>query len=264
MQFSNKFQSNSRFPELVKLVTAINRHEAMKVGSPVVLENMIKASLIFTVCFYANLLTVLRGAAARTSSRSPFGVQWDTELLHLVLALASEELATDNIVTKQGGYSPHFVPMFEAAVAAGVDVSAVRQFIDLVGDGAGIEEACRAAGFGPALTAYLQYSFECTQSFDDSFATIALRELTLAGNFQVIVDHLPTEERFDLYRTFLTGHIGLDAGDHEGSHEQLMAAALEGVDDVDRSLAVMIRFYHLRFGVYDACLNDQLYRNGPP
>lgn len=259
MQFSNKFRSHSQYPELEALVTAINRHEAMKVGRPIVLENMIKASLVFTICFYANLLTVLRGAAARTSPRNPFAVQPDTELLHLVLALAGEELATDNIETKRGGYSPHFLPMFEAAEEAGVDVDAVSRFIDLVAGGVNIKEACDAVEFCPALTAYMQYSFECTQSFDDSFATIALRELTLSGNFQVIVDHLPQEERLDRYRKFLTGHIGLDAGDHEGSHEQLMAAALERVELVDRSLAVMIRFYHLRLAVYDACLSNQLY-----
>lgn len=254
--FPLSFRSHDRFPELEALVTAINRHEAMRVREPHILDNMIRASLAFTSCFYANLLVSLEGELQRLRGTSPFVVTRRTDQLHLLIALADEELATDNIETVQGGMSPHFVPMFEAAQAAGIEVVPMEKQIQFLSEGHSMPEACRLAGLCGALGQYYVESARCAESYESSFATIALRELTLSDNFQVIVDHLPNGPRLEKYRLFLTGHIGLDSGEREGeaNHGQLMAEALERVEDVSGALDTMIQFYAARLAVYDACL----------
>jgi hypothetical protein len=259
-QFPASFRSHSRFAELQALVAAINSHEAMRVGSPHILNNMIRASLAFTSCFYANLLVSLEGELKQLRGRSPFVVTRRTDQLHLLIALADEELATDNLVTKQGGMSPHFVPMFEASQAAGIGTEGIEQHILLLSQGASMSEACDGAGFRDSLKQYFSVSEWCSQSYSRSFATIALRELTLANNFQVIVDHLPDEPRLGSYKYFLTEHIGLDAGERkagEANHAELMSEALERVEDVSKALEVMIRFYEARLAVYEDCLQPE-------
>ena len=258
--FPTTFCQHHRFAELRALVSAINSHEAMRMETSHCRNNITQASLAFTVCFYANLLVAIQGELKRLHGRSPFAVTRRTDLLHLLLALCKEELATNNIKTLQGGMSPHFVPMIEAAEAAGVRTAGVEQLILLLSQGISMSEACDRAGFRDSLKQYFLLSEWCTQDWMRSFATIALRELTLADNFQVIADHLPGESCWEKYRLFLTGHICLDAGeraDDEVNHGQLMSEALEGVEDVGGMLDVMIRFYKVRLLVYEDCLQPQ-------
>lgn len=258
--FPQNFRSHARFSELEALVLDITSHEAMRVGTPHCLNNMIRASLAFTSCFYANLLVALEGELKELHGCSPFVVTRRTDRLHLLIALADEELATDNIETKQGGMSPHFVPMYEAAQAAGIDVVGMDLHILQLSLGYSMTDACKEADFCESLRQYFEVSEWCAESYDRSFATIALRELTLADNFQIIVDHLPDDSRLDAYRLFLTSHVGLDAGEREAgeaNHGELMFKALEQVENVGDALEVMIRFYERRQAVYDSCLQPE-------
>jgi hypothetical protein len=102
------------------------------------------------------------------------------------------------------------------------------------------------------LIDYLSFSDECTKKYENAFSTIALRELTLSDNFQIIVDHLPADKKYDSYRHFLKAHIELDTS----NHGPLMSEALEEIKDLDGSIETMIEFYTLRKKVYDACLRE--------
>jgi hypothetical protein len=257
--FPQNIRSHVRFPELALVVTAIKDHKAMRVEEPHTLNNTIQMSLVATVCFYGSLTVTLKGAVDQLCGKSPFAVTRRTDFLHLILELAAEELATDNIPTRQGGFSPHFVPMFEAAEDAGIDLSAVECLLTNLTVGVNMEEACLNSGFCKELREYLVFSEQCAQNFLDSFATIALRELTLAEIFQYIVDSLPQDSRYDRYRRFLSDHIALDGGERkEGdNHGVLMAKALEGIEDIDRAIDRMIRFYGYRLAVYDRCLQPE-------
>lgn len=257
--FPQNFRRHSRFAELSSVVATINDHKAMRVEEPHILNNTIRMSLVATICFFANLLVVTEGAVMQLRGKSPFAVTWRTDFLYLILSLAAEELATDNIATRQGGYSPHFVPMFEAAEDAGITLQPILLFLNLLEGGSSMDEACRKAGFCDSLREYMVFSDLCTRNFWDSFATIALRELTLAQIFQYIVDNLPRDSRYRLYRIFLTSHIELDGGEREegDNHGELMAKALEDMEDVDRAIDIQIRFYTYRKAVYDDCLLTQ-------
>ena len=107
LHFPQNFKQHVRYPELVTLVESITNHKAMLVQKKQVLDNMIRASLIFTVCFYANTLSLLYFALQRLKENNALSVQKNTESIHLFLELASGELATRNIPNQQNSYSPH-------------------------------------------------------------------------------------------------------------------------------------------------------------
>lgn len=226
----------------------------MEVGESHVLENMIRASLIFTVCFYGNLLSLLHFAVAELRGNNPFAVRINTTFLHLILELAGGELATKNIRTSAGDFAPHYVAMLEAAQYAEINTSVIEQFVRQLSQPAmAVTTICTQLSFGEEVKNYLVFSDRCTSTFNDSFATIALRELFLAEPFAVIAANLPRHQKFERYKTFLTSHVILDCSEHG----TLMAEALGAITDVSKSLSTMIEFLQLRKAVYDACLSPK-------
>lgn len=188
------------------------------------------------------------------------------KLLHLFLDLANGELATQNIeteTTKAGHYSPHYVAMLEACEEAGVNAQKMEALIGgMAKPDASIEQTLTDIQPSPELAAYYAYSEQCTHQPEKCFATIALRELSLADNFKVIKAHLPKDDKYRLYEDFLGKHIDLDQGEEgtemeEDKHGALMAEALAEVENVDDALNTMISFYALRKRVYDACLKEE-------
>jgi Protein of unknown function (DUF3050) len=249
--FPHKFQTNDKFRELVSLIDQITSHQAMRVSELHVLENMIRASLLFTVCFYGNLLSLAYFVLLDLRGNNSFAVPSQTKFLHLILELASGELATKNIKTASGEFAPHYVSMLEAAQAAGIDTTAIEQFVRVLKHpDYTVEKAALQAGFNQETSAYLTFSNSCTENFPDCFATIALRELFLAEPFGVIVENLPNQTIYKKYEQFLRSHIEFDTKEHA----ILMSEALHEVVDVDRALSTMVNFLKLRKSVYDVCL----------
>jgi len=236
---------------LANLVDSITNHESMLVKKKPILDNMIRASLLFTVCFYGNTLSLLHLALERLKQKSPLAVQTNIEFIHLFLDLASGEIATKNISNKEGTYSPHYVPMLEAAKKSGVDTKKIEEFVSKI-DNKNLNKLCKELQFSKAVSDYMKYSEKCTQSFEGSFATVSLRELTLSFNFKIIKDHLPKYKRYQKYDNFLSKHIELD----QKEHRILMKRALEQSNNVDELINIMVKFYTLRKKVYDACLLD--------
>ncbi len=247
-QFPKKFRENKNFNDLKILVDSISNHEAMLIRQPYVLHNMIRVSLVFTVCFYGNLLATLRHIIEAKYVRHPFSIDKDNKLLHLFLELSSGELATNNIF--KDGYSPHYVPMLNAAKQAGINTTKIENFVKLV-EKQNVKTICKNLKFSKPITDYLVYSNKCTKSLDRSFATIALREITLSINFNIIHKHLPKGSKYNGYRKFLSTHINLDIGEHG----KLMSEALSEIKSGDEILQTMIKFYTLRKLIYDACLS---------
>jgi hypothetical protein len=253
-QFPESFKRQPRFDDLLAIAEEITTHPAMKVHEPYVLENMIRASLIFTACFYGNLVSLLYFVVQDLRNPNPLAVRKNTRFLHLILELATGELATRNIRIDSGEFAPHYVSMLEAAQAAGVDTRVVEQFISqLQNPQITVEAASRQPSFVPQVRNYLIFSDRCTKSFTDCFATISLRELYLAEPFSIIAANLPTQQRYEKYRSFINSHVVIDRSEHG----TLMAQALEEITDVDRVLSTMIEFLRFRKTVYDACLAVQ-------
>lgn len=251
--FPEKFSKHEKREVLEELITGIKNHEAMKLGEQYVLDNMIRASLVFTTCFYGNLHSSLTHYLGGMHNGSRLAVPSNTKQLHLLLELSRGELATKNIPTKAGNYSPHFVPMLEAAKSAKIKTKKLEHFINLVGKPEWpVRTAAKELGFNLELTEYLSFSDLCTKTYKDSFATVALRELTLPGSFSQILRHLPKYKRYDKYKEFLGMHIEFD----NDQHGPLMTQALEDLPDVDRAMDTMIEFYDLRKWVYDSCLRE--------
>ena len=248
--FPDRFQDHPSFPELQRLIQSITSHSSMKLIEEHVTLNMIRASLAFTVCFYGNLIACLKFIVGTQLGRHPFAVEPNGTLLHLFLALADGELATKNIPTKNNSFTPHYVAMLEAAEDAGIETFAIEELVLQLRTARG-PLSNTLNGFHPALIDYMLYSEQCTRKFEDAFATIALRELTLSTNFSIIERHLPTKPQFDRYRKFLQTHIEVDSGEHA----QLMSEALLEVDDIGQSISTMINFYKRRQLVYEACLD---------
>ena len=248
LMFPPEFRRNLSFGKLQELVHEISNHKSMKVREKHVLENMIRASLVFTVCFYANLLASLKHIVDEKYKKNPFSVDKDNTLLHLFLELSSGELATNNISNQ--GYSPHYVPMLNAAKQAGVNTNKIEKFVKHI-QTQNVETLCKKLKFSAELTRYLEYSYKCTQNFDTSFATIALREITLPINFNVIHRNLPNDAKYNGYRRFLSAHINLD----KGEHGKLMSEALNKTKNRKKILNTMIQFYTFRKQVYNACLS---------
>lgn len=252
-EFPEKFRTHKRSEELSRLVRSITEHEAMKVSKPHVRDNMLRASTAFTTCFYGNLCATLEHYMSSMHKGSRLAAKKNTQMLHLLLDLATGELATKNIPTHDDNHCPHYVPMKEAANASGIDTSALEHFVEAIDSkGADVLYECEQAGFNNELTEYFIYSDACSEKFEDAFATIALRELTLSDNFHVIVNSLPNDRAYDDWRVFLNAHIELD----EEEHGPLMAQALESIQDVDRAINTMIEFYTRRKAVYDSCLDE--------
>ena len=214
--FPQKFSNHSRSKELADLVDSITNHDAMKLGNQYIIDNMIRASLTFTMCFYGNAhasLSHYMGKMHMEGSR--LAVPANTETLHLWLDLANGELATNNIPTRKGDHCPHYVPMLEAAEEAGINTSPIKEFTQQSHfHRYSIRDTCKKEGFAESLCDYLTYSDQCTKTYEDASATIALRELTLANNFSIIVQHLPADNKYSPYLNFLTSHIELDTNDH--------------------------------------------------
>ena len=249
-EFPNTFKSNNLFLVLNKYVQIITNHEAMLINKPHILDNMIRASLAFTVCFYGNLLSCLNFTVLNLFRPHPFRISKNNENLYLFLQMALGELATKNIQTKDNCYSPHYVSMLEAAQNANINTSQIELLVSQITSESSSLEFIKSK-FHPDLIKYLTFSEKCTRSFEDSFATIALRELTLSDNFKVILNNLPNEDKFNGYKVFLSTHIEVDSNEHG----VLMAKALEDVKDINRCLKTMIDFYKCRIKVYDACLS---------
>ncbi len=257
--FPKLFKQQERFAELQKVTDEITNHPAMKVSEEYILHNMIQASLIFTVCFYSNLMAALHAVVKKLAKNNHF-VPTDNRVLHLFLQLASEELATKNIPTKDGLYSPHYVSMLEAAQYAGVDTLKVETYVSMMGEGKiHFESITEEIGFSKELHDYMLCSLNSCRSDWGSVDTIALRELTLSANFKVILANLPDEEKYSKYRHFLSAHVELDSGDSEENHGQLMLGVLQDMDETRASwsLGHMLYFYFLRKKVYDRCLTKE-------
>jgi len=249
LNFPSNFKKSKRYKELENLVNSITNHKSMLVNEKHVLDNMVRASLMFTVCFWGNTLSLLHLALENLKQKNALAVKKDTTFIHLFLELASGELATKNIPTKQNIYSPHYVPMLEATNDAGVDPNKIENFVSEIGKN-NLKELCGKLQFSKPVIDYLSYSERCTKTFDTSFATIALRELTLSMNFKIILENLPKDKKYDKYKVFLSKHIKLD----ETEHGIIMKKALEEFGKVDELIDVMIKFYTFRKNVYDACL----------
>ncbi|NQV91964.1 DUF3050 domain-containing protein [Candidatus Woesearchaeota archaeon] len=247
LNFPTNFKNSKKYNKLVNLVDSITNHESMLVKEKHVLDNMIRASLLFTVCFYGNTLSLLHLALGRLKERNSLAVQKDNEFIHLFLDLADGEIATKNIKTKEDTYSPHYVSMLEAAQDAKIDIKEIENFVSKINND-NLKKITRE--FSDPVVNYLAYSEKCTQTFNGAFATVALRELTLSLNFKIIHDHLPKSKQYQKYKVFLSKHIDLD----ETEHSVLMKKALSQVENVDELINIMLTFYELRRKVYDACL----------
>jgi hypothetical protein len=263
-QFPENFRKHEAFPKLETAVEAVINHPALRLRKQHVIDNMIRASLVFTVCFYGNLIRTLSFYLER-KAESPFAVDEDNGMLYLFLQLAIGELATKNIPTEKGLYSPHYVAMREAAIAAGIDV---RKIDDLVRDAHStrwgemegghtnlIKEWEKYSKVSDAISSYLFMSIQDCNDNRDCFPSIAIRELTLSANFRTLLEYLPVDATYDKYRIFLRAHVELD----EGEHAALMSKALESIDSdfvLDRAFLTMIDSYKHRKAVYDACLNE--------
>lgn len=259
IRFPAAYRQHPKFAELERLVESITNHEAMEVREKHVLDNMIRASLAFTVCFYANLLVLAYNTLGDLlKNRSPFGVQEEMARLHFVLDLAAGELAASYPPSRRCRYGPHYVPMLEAAQQAGVDTTQVERFVAFEGQTYTFRsrEMLTDTTFCPELSDYLAYSNHCTKVPWMCMATIILREITLSGNFHRIVEHLPDEERLAGFRLFLTSHIELDEGEHAGLAEGILAEYSDE-DEIGLILMTMIEFYTNRRAVYDACLREE-------
>jgi hypothetical protein len=250
-QFPAAYREHSFSDMLAQTIDSVVNHSALKMETEDTCTNIVKAGLAFTSCFYGNLVGALCGYLQREQC-SPLTVEHNTEVLHLLLDLASGELATKNIPTRAGNYSPHYVAMLEAAQEAGVNTEPFEQFQRDLATGLWVKAASRNNGFCPELTAYLSKSDYCAKRPELALATIALRELTLSSGFSVLLEHLPVDQKYDKLRNFYQAHIELD----EGEHGPLMAKALSSVTDIGKSMSVMIDFYELRKAVYDACLTQ--------
>lgn len=252
VDFPESFKQGRKYARLVSLVKEITFHEAMKVREKHVLDNMIRASLLFTICFYSNTSSLLYHYLGRLGEKGFFRVKENTEFLRLFLDLAVGELATKNIKTNEDIYSPHYLAMKEAAKESGIDVSKIEKFVKNV-EKFNVDVLGEEVGFSKEVIDYLIYSEKCSKSFRASLATVTLRELTLPLNFRIIRDNLPKDKKYSKYNEFLSKHIELD----ENEHSKLMKKALEEQEDVDRLIEIMINFYTLRKRIYDSCLKKE-------
>lgn len=249
-RFPQNYLAHPRAKALFDLVKEVNEHPALCTSDENILANVIQSSLVFTICFYGHALTWLRNVAHSTSVKHPFAVEENTTKLGWVLTFASGEIATDNIPTSKVGFTPHYVAMSEAATEAGVAVEPVRRFINELNSGKSVQDAADTADFVPPLAEYLVFSGDCLEHPEHNFATLALRELILPVNFQVIVDALPLQEKYLPFRRFLEAHISLDTDEHG----EIMIKQLEESSHPESILDVMIVFLEKRKAVYDACL----------
>lgn len=248
LDFPAQYRVHPNFHQLEEITLRIYDHDAVNLRDPAVIDNMVRASLLFTVCFYGNLLGCLRTFLDRLPSH-PFAVQEDGAMLHLLLSLANEELATENIKPQRVEVGPHYVFMLEAAQHAGIDTSPIEYLIENV-EHEELESLMVAKHFREPARAYMLFSDRCARDFYAALSTVALRELSLGTAFTRLDDQIPEGDRFGPYKFFLQAHVELDSEDHG----PLMQQALLQVDDVGRSIDTMINFYTRRLNVYDACL----------
>ncbi len=258
--FPEQFRSHSRFYGLEEVTERIYRHPAVNLERPEALDNMVRASLLFTVCFYGNLLGCLRGYLSAALPEHPFAVQEDGTFLHLLLSLADEELSTNNIPMQRVSIGPHYVAMLEAAQAAGIDTTPVETLVKsarkraLAGRAGEARMDLRAVmqsvGFHRSCVDYMLLSEQCAEKYYAALSTVGLRELSLSPAFASLVEKIPADSKYDGYRLFLKMHIELD----DGNHGPIMTKALALIPNVDDSINVMVRFYQSRLAVYDACL----------
>ncbi|OGD60906.1 hypothetical protein A3A71_03300 [Candidatus Berkelbacteria bacterium RIFCSPLOWO2_01_FULL_50_28] len=254
LDFPGSFQADAKYPRLEAVTRRIYDHEAVNLVHPDrSIDNMVRASLLFTVCFYGNLLGCLRGYLSALPEH-PFAVQEDGTFLHLLLSLSDEELSTNNIPTKRTECGPHYVAMLEAAQDAGIDTGPIEALVASVAAG-NLQILMKREGFHPKAIDYMVFSESCAGTYQRALSTVALRELTLTTAFDNLEKAILkiNDPRFDRYCAFLRAHIQLD-GD---THGPIMKQALSLVDNITTSIDTMIHFYERRLGVYNVCLADE-------
>lgn len=245
IQLPELLLSHPRIEELRAAVDRVVSHPALACPDEPTTANVVRAALLATVCFYRNLNACVHHELQRAHERSPFYVESDGRLLHLLLALAAGELAAKNMPDAVH-HEPHYCGMLRAASAAGVETEAVEELV------CG-RKSLTHSGLSPAAMEYLHMSAECCKTFIDSFATIAIRELTLSSSFHRILTGLPPDKRYAPFRGFLEAHIELD----EEAHAGFMKEALEVLGNTEQVIGTMIAFYHRRAEMYDACLETR-------
>jgi len=245
--FPLNFRRHPSFSELEKLINAISNHRAMRLETPTILENMVNASVFFAGCFARNLFAAEAHARLKQVSN---GLTPDNALV-LLNKLANEELFDLTFKTGSVLPVPHYFAIKYAAKEAGLNVTKARKYFEQ-------KVPLGSLRLHPALKKYLKFSAYCTGSFVTSFSTIALRELTLAFNFTLILKHLPKAKKWDFVRVFFERHCQLDFDERAvgQSHSDLMIFALSGMKNMGEILAIMIKFYELRLAVYDACVES--------
>ncbi len=241
--FPNRLQNHRLFAELVRATRRVVEHPALSSTAQNVRENIVRSSLIATVCFYINLSACLRYELERIRGRSKFFVELNGTFLHLLLELCDGELATNNM-PDASSYEPHYGSMLRAARDISINTRPIESIVD--GSISTIEGV-----LVPEAAEYLRFSYQCSLRQEDAFATIALRELTLAESFKVILANIPQTESYARFRGFVSSHIALDEKEHSG----IVANALEHFQDVDALIETMIAFYDKRARMYDYCLS---------
>jgi hypothetical protein len=270
--FPEKFRTHQRFDRLEEVTAKIYGHPAVNLERPEALDNMVRASLLFTVCFYGNLLGCLRGYLSAALPKHPFAVQEDGTFLHLLLSLADEELSTGNIPMKRTTIGPHYVAMLEAAQAAGINTEPVETLVrnarsHAFGNRDGeirmnLRTVMQETGFHRSCIEYMLLSEQCAEIYHSALSTVGLRELSLSPAFEKLQLRIPADSKYEGYKIFLQKHIELDSGsnsaceigNYENSHGHIMAQALALIPNVGDSINAMVRFYQARLAVYDACL----------
>ncbi len=258
--FPDSFRQHSRFDRLEEVTLKLYNHPAVNLERPEAIDNMVRASLLFTVCFYGNLLGCLRGYLSAALPSHPFAVKEDGQFLHLILSLADEELSTDNIPMKRVSIGPHYVAMLEAAQQAGINTEPVEILVrnartEHFGaqDGehrANVRSVMVGEGFHTSCTDYMVLSEHCANTYYEALSTVGLRELSLSPAFENLQLKIPNESKYEAYRHFLKAHIELD----DGKHGPIMKQALSLIPNIGDSINTMVKFYQVRLTVYDACL----------
>jgi hypothetical protein len=135
-------------------------------------------------------------------------------LLSELMEMIRGELFTNNVFGHPGDCHAHFNDQFAAYEAAGGDIREFLDYFRLEEQGNPWSAAEMSPLWGEASRQVALSLLNLCEEPLATFIVVVANEEASPGIFSAALAHLPTDDRFVMFRTFLAKHVEFDQGDH--------------------------------------------------
>ncbi|WP_118974238.1 DUF3050 domain-containing protein [Taibaiella koreensis] len=208
---------------------------------------------VFAVWDFMSLLKALQREL--TCVDIPWVPRGDAETRYLINEIVTGE---ESDADEQGHRHSHFELYLEAMHQAGADTGAIKELLQLLGAGKGLQEALSQSSAPTMAALFVQNTFETIGSGKPHVQAAVFtfgREDLIPRMFLSFVNelHAQAPEKVGIFKYYLERHIEVD-GDHHAHLAHRMTASLCGADETKwaEATAAVIEALQCRIRLWDA------------